>query len=128
MGAFAFVSLYARSYNQVINAYLETSLGADLLTFYGILFGALMVVIALITPKGDSFKKRDERERDDVDLDNLYYVEGFTLALIFVNVGTHFPMTYFGLVFLVGAQIVSFPWLFFAVSGVLLRLRLIFLT
>lgn len=121
-----FFVYYLVSYAKVVHSYENTSLSTSLLSFYGILFGALIVVIALIAPK-TKLREDAKRFRLTADLDYLFVVETFTLLLIFANLASYLPVGGKWMEIMVGVQVVWMPWLLFAVFGTLLSLRLYFI-
>lgn len=128
LGAGLFTEQFFMSIGQSVAAYTNTRLSNDLLTLYVLIFGALIVVIALIAPRGELIKKPQDKEKFNQELDRLLLIEGLTLLFILANVGSYFPDVYYAyLALFVGIQLISVPILIFSVSAILMRLRLFFL-
>ena len=128
LGAVLFTEQFFTNIGQSVAAYTNTRLSNDLLTLYGLIFGALIVVISLIAPRGELIKKPQNKEKFNQELDRLLLIEGLTLLFILTNVGSYFPDVYYAyLALFVGIQLISLPILIFSVSAILMRLRLFFL-
>ena len=122
-----FLLEFVENLSATMYAFTNSHLVGTLLSIYGVAFGSLMVVYALVAPRAEKMKGHQKTEQLKGMLDKVLNTAFAAFFLIFVNLAFYLPdVAKMYLIGFAAIEIIGFPWMFGSMIEILLRLKEIF--